>query len=142
MLLSSIIMVVCICSPVGRFLADGRPVAVMFNLWLLMPQGAHMFAPWPLFAILLLSITTNIFTAFLYKKRMLQVRLLIFSCLLIVGYALAFVALFFTLQNRLNADCQISWPLSLPIVSLILNVLSIKFILKDEHLVRSLDRLR
>ena len=81
-------------------------------------------------------------TIFLFRNRILQIRMTIFNSLLLVGYYLAFVAFLFVFRSRLDASFHLSWGLCLPFVSLVLNYLAIRAIGKDEVLVRAADRLR
>lgn len=81
-------------------------------------------------------------TVFLYKKRVLQIRLSFINMILMVGY---YVILFITVihgANRLDADWSLNVVASFPLVCIILNWLAIRAIGKDEALVKSLNRLR
>ena len=80
-------------------------------------------------------------TIFLYKNRMLQIRMSIFNSLLLVGYYIAFFAFYFALKNDENLF-RIGWALCLPLVSIILNILAIRSIGRDEVMVKAADRLR
>ena len=77
----------------------------------------------------------------LYKHRMLQIRMSIFNSLLLVGYYIAFFAFYFALKNDENLF-RIGWALCLPLVSIILNILAIRSIGRDEVMVKAADRLR
>ena len=50
---------------------------------------------WGIFGILMLSALVAFATIFLYKNRMLQIRMSIFNSLLLVGYYIAFIAFYF-----------------------------------------------
>ena len=89
---------------------------------------------WGLFGILMLSTIVAFATIFLYKNRMLQIRMSIFNSLLLVGY-------YFALKNDENLF-RIGWALCLPLVSIILNILAIRSIGRDEVMVKAADRLR
>lgn len=84
----------------------------------------------------------SIIAIFLYKNRPAQIKLcytvlfvLIFSCLTI-GYDL------WTSVGNTEANIVYKIPMSFPILSIVLDILAINAIKKDEKLVRSLDRLR
>ena len=96
---------------------------------------------WGLFGILMLSTIVAFATIFLYKNRMLQIRMSIFNSLLLVGYYIAFFAFYFALKNDENLF-RIGWALCLPLVSIILNILAIRSIGRDEVMVKAADRLR
>jgi len=66
----------------------------------------------------------------------------VFSTILLVGYYIAFLVFVYMLKGDLEASFQIGWALCLPLVSIILNYLAFRAILKDEVMVRAADRLR
>lgn len=96
---------------------------------------------WGLFGILLLGTMVALATVLLYKNRMLQIRMTIFNSLLLVGYYISFVAFYFALKSEMTLF-RISWALCLPLVAIILNVLAIRAIGRDEVMVKAADRLR
>ena len=82
-------------------------------------------------------------TIFLYKKRILQIRLCVFNALLILGFYGFFAFLIYSLKGDMEgASVSVKIALSFPLVNLILDYLAIRNIGADEALVRSLDRLR
>lgn len=84
----------------------------------------------------------SLVTIFLYKKRILQMRL---CSLNIVINALTMVAsgLFLYLAHAAGADdLKFYWPTVIMPINIILLYLAVRAIGKDEALVRSLDRLR
>ncbi|MDR3061646.1 MAG: DUF4293 domain-containing protein [Dysgonamonadaceae bacterium] len=78
----------------------------------------------------------SIITLFYYKKRSLQVKLCYFLLFLLIAI-LTFIGIVFG-ANALSLKFQVI----IPLVALVLDVLAIQRIKKDEKLVRSLDRLR
>jgi uncharacterized membrane protein len=105
-----------------------------------LPDGTKDYAPWALFAILLVVAILSFVTIFLFKKRMLQIRLTIFSSVVLIGYYLALVAMVFMLAD--DTSFTPSWSVCLPFVAIILNWLAIRGIGADEALVKAYDRLR
>ena len=91
---------------------------------------------WGIFGILMLSALVAFATIFLYK-----IRMSIFNSLLLVGYYIAFIAFYFALKSDANLF-RIGWALCLPLVSIVLNVLAIRAIGRDEVMVKAADRLR
>lgn len=84
-------------------------------------------------------------TIFMYKRRKLQVKLIRFNLLLNIVYlALIFFYYVPELESLTMTDADyIREPgIYLPIVSALFLVLANRFIMKDEKLVRSADRLR
>lgn len=78
---------------------------------------------------------------FLFKKRMLQVRICIFNFVLMLGYyALLGMYLWFAKQHGL--EWYLNWTAALPLVSVILTFMAMRRISADEALVRAADRIR
>lgn len=81
-------------------------------------------------------------TIFLYKKRMLQVRLTVFNMICMVG---AMGLIYYSISSQaseLNAITSYSLINAFPLVALVLSYLAIREIGKDEALIRSMDRIR
>ena len=140
LLVVTILMVICMCSPVGSIIASTNEISEFGNLCITLPDGTKDYAPWALFAILLVVAALSFGTIFLFKKRMLQIRLTIFSSVVLIGYYLALVAYLFMLAE--DTTFSASWTICLPFAALILNWLAIRGIGADEALVKAYDRLR
>lgn len=136
----TILMIVCMCNPVGSIIASTNEISEFGNLSITLPDGTKDYATWALFAILMVVAILSFTTIFLFKKRMLQIRLTIFSSVVLIGYYLALVAYIFMLAE--NTTFTPSWLICLPFVSIILNWLAIRGIGADEALVKAYDRLR
>ncbi|MDR1984286.1 MAG: DUF4293 domain-containing protein [Prevotellaceae bacterium] len=80
-------------------------------------------------------------TIFLFKKRRKQIRLSIINSLLLLTLQIVVV---FTLINISNENVTINYSASdiSPAISLILTILAIRFILKDEMKIRAYNRIR
>jgi hypothetical protein len=87
-------------------------------------------------AILLL----HLIVLFSYKKRIRQIRILVFTMVLLAGL----FGLFFWYTRILIPDAMVSFKITtvFPVVALILDYLAIRGIGKDEALIRSLNRIR
>ena len=140
LLVVTILMVICMCSPVGSIIASTNEISEFGNLCITLPDGTKDYAPWALFAILLVVAALSFGTIFLFKKRMLQIRLTIFSSVMLIGYYLALVAYIFMLAEETIFSA--SWTICLPFAGIILNWLAIRGIGADEALVKAYDRLR
>lgn len=143
LLVVTILLVVAMCQPVGNFIgADGIATNVFKPLGVALADGSFH-STWGLFSILLLSAVIALCAIFLFRNRMLQVRMTIFSSILLIGYYVAFVVFMFVLQNDLDAmTFQLGWALCLPVVSIVLNYLAFRAIYRDELMVKAADRLR
>ena len=147
LLVVTILIIICLCSPVGSYIGSDYSVSALTNLCLTMADGTKDYAPWALFVILLVVAVLAFGTIFLFKKRMLpdkrmlQIRLTIFSTILLIGYYATLVTFIFMLKEE-SMTFSPSWTVCLPLVAIILNWLAIRAIGKDEVLVKAYDRLR
>ena len=97
---------------------------------------------WILFAECSLTALLSLVTIFLYKKRKLQIKF----CYGILGLLiLSYLIIFFNFwlpNNTSDAIVAFKVPVVFPFFAIILDILAIRAIRKDESLVRSLNRLR
>ncbi len=92
-----------------------------------------------LFGVILII---GLISIFLFKNRMLQMRLSIINIMLMLGsYGLAYYYLFIAF-NELDADLHFSFVGTFPLISAILTYMAFRGIKKDEKLIKSLDRIR
>lgn len=96
--------------------------------------------------VVALATIIPLITIFLYKNRMLQIRLCAVELVLLLG-AQIFMALYYYLGNRMFEQLEfhtqgIRIAIIFPLVAIILDYLALRAIFKDEMLVRSLDRIR
>ncbi|MDR0543704.1 MAG: DUF4293 domain-containing protein [Dysgonamonadaceae bacterium] len=89
-----------------------------------------------------LTVLLAIAAIFLYKRRQLQIK----WCYAILILQMALFASFFLIVPKATGATLTAtdwnFPILFPFISLVLDVLAIRAIKKDEKLVRSLDRLR
>lgn len=97
----------------------------------------------PLLIISSAVVGLSIFAIFSYKNRILQVRLVRFTMLLSM---LLIVGIFFLYPNIIAKTTEYASEFEMgayiPIINLLFLFLANRYILKDERLVRSMDRLR
>ncbi len=142
LLIVTILLVVAICLPTGQFIGENGISYVFKPLGITLENG-ELQTTWGLLAILLLSAVVSLCSIFLYRNRMLQIRMTIFSSLLLIGFYIVFAVFWFVMKGKLGAaSFQIGWALSLPAVCIILNYLAFRAIYRDEVMVRAADRLR
>lgn len=79
---------------------------------------------------------------FLYKKRLLQARLNIFTIMLCLGYYGVLAIYIYLAKMVMGAEWYILPWAAIPLVCLVLTVMATRRILKDEAMVRAADRLR
>ncbi len=140
LLIVAILSVIVISNPVGSFVGTDNTITEFTNLSLVYQDGAENYEPWALFAIQILSAIISLVTIFLYRKRMLQIRLSIFNIILEIGYYATIVTFVYMLKGE--ATFVPSWIVCLPFAGIVFNWLAIRAIGKDEMLVRAYEKLR
>ncbi|HQB27976.1 MAG TPA: DUF4293 domain-containing protein [Paludibacter sp.] len=97
---------------------------------------------WMLTALMVMIPSLALITIFLFKKRFLQIRLIIFNIVLMAGYYGMLFIYLWQYGKSLSAKLFVEIPSAFPLVCIILNILAIRAIARDEALIRSLNRLR
>jgi hypothetical protein len=117
----------------------------VFGLNTVAPPYELVFSTWPLLFLTAVISILSLIIIFMYKKRILQMRISVFNSLLIIGLCCMFGFYFWQFKKSPELPDMILnikvWT-AFPIVSLIFNYLAIRSIGIDEALVRSLNRLR
>jgi len=101
-----------------------------------------LFKAYPV-AILLAVIVLNVLvTIFSYKKRMRQIRLIVFNIFCMLGLV---GLVYYNVNSQvesMHAIANYSLINAFPLVSIVLSYLAIRHIGKDEAMIRSMDRIR
>jgi len=148
--LVAVLSILGLCLPIGKFYQGTHTVAT-YNNFVLIPSEDYGQAfstinlgPIALGVLLIIVALITLMSIMLYRHRMRQLRLTIFSTILLVGYVAyyAFLTWKYTLAVNPDTTYHLRIAAVLPVVSIILNCLAIHGIRRDEALVRSLDRLR
>ena len=140
LLIVAILSVIVMSNPIGSFIAADNSIVEFTNLSLIDQSGVEDYKPWALFAILMISAIISLITIFLYRKRMLQIRLTLFNIILAIGYYVTLVTFVFMLKGE--STFVPSWMVCIPFVGIVLDWLAIRAIGKDEMLVKAYERLR
>ncbi|MFO8002570.1 MAG: DUF4293 domain-containing protein [Marinilabilia sp.] len=109
------------------------------------PDGAKelMVPGWALAILTVLTTALSLVSIFLYKKRMVQIRICALNLGLLLGLSAMIYYMGRTGANEMDAtDLSFNWPLVLPLVAMILVYLALRAIGKDEALVKSMNRIR
>ena len=144
----TLLMVVTLIFPLVFIAVDGQQVNLS-AFAISDAEGVLSHASAWLGGVLALATLLPFVTIFLYKNRPLQIRLCGVECVLLIG-AVALVGAFtYVVCNNIFTEFGITWSnivfrfgVLMPIVSVVLTVLAMRAILRDELLVRSLDRIR
>lgn len=104
--------------------------------------NALVMPAYALMALLITNLLLLFVTIFLYKKRILQIRLCGMGLALLAGLSGMIFYWGKTASKELGAELSFSWAIVLPIIALVLVFLAMKAIGKDEALIRWIDRIR
>lgn len=97
---------------------------------------------WGLLVTTILIPVLALIDIFLYKKRLLQARLNIFTVMLCLGYYGVLAIYIWQAILALGVDWHILPSACIPLVCFVLTLMATRRILKDEALVRAADRIR
>lgn len=141
LLIVTILLICTLFLPIGYFV-DGEMASHPFRALGVKTIPDQPIETWGLFALLFLSTIVSVATIFLFKNRILQIRMTTFNCLLIVGFYIVYGFFVYMITKEIDLTFRLAMGLSLPLISLILNYLAIRAIGKDEFLVKAADRIR
>ena len=104
--------------------------------------GAPIQGVWGLLVTTILIPLFALIDIFLYRKRILQARLNIFTVMLCLGYYGVLAIYIWLAKMSLGVEWHILPYASFPLVCFVLTLMATRRILKDEALVRAADRIR
>lgn len=141
LLLAAAAMLVASVTPLVFFMHQGDKV--VFEAMGVYLNGELNDSTWGLFLLSMVSSVLSLLTVFLYKQRMLQIRLSIFNVVCMIGFYLYFGFILYKLYPVENLLFQkVGVGVIMPVIAIILTILAIRKIGADEALIRSLHRLR
>ena len=141
-LLAIVILGITLCfQPVLQFVSPEEAAELqVYELSAL--GGAPLQGVWGLLLTTMLIPLLALIDIFLYKKRVLQARLNIFTAMLCLGYYGVLAIYVWQAKLALGTDWHILPWAAIPLVCFVLTLMATRRILKDEALVRAADRLR
>lgn len=131
--------------PFTTYMVEPQMVKYLFMATGLSSEGItaeSIYSTWPLLVLLIIVFTIPFLTIFLFKKRMIQIRLCIINTVLLLGLQGLLYYYVNAVSKLLQASPTYSIIFIFPLISAILTFLALRAIAKDEALIRSLDRLR
>ncbi len=143
--IATFLLVLVFSNPIAQLIVNDSLFLTQWHhkIVAISPELFTPYSTWPVTVLLSVIVLLQLFAIFLFKKRQLQIRLCIFSILLLVG--LTGLIYFFTYSTLSGLDGKksvILWPFICPLIAAVLNFLALKAIQKDDNLVRSYDRIR
>ena len=117
--------------------------ATELHIWMLTPLGgAPLQGLWGMTLATALIPLLALVDIFLYRKRILQARLNIFTVLLCLGWYGVLALYIWLAVISMGVEWHLTPWASLPLICMILTLMATRAILRDEALVRAADRIR
>ena len=142
LLLATIILVLILFLPIASMVdAQANGFSYLFY-GVVDSSNTTVIIDYPLAIILVMMPFLNLIAIFLFKTRILQMRICIFNILLMLG-SLALIWFYsYEAENVLFVDTYFSYPVVFPLVAAIFTFMAFRGIRKDEILVKSANRIR
>ncbi len=142
LLLAGILMSLLLLKPLAFFQAPEDSYNFYVSGVQAVSSGSIIYPSWGLFVIDALVVLFSFITIFLFKKRILQIRITIFNMLVTIGFVLYAVLVAWQFTTTHQASFGLKFWCALPLITLICQYLAIRNIGADEALVRASNRLR
>lgn len=124
----------------GTFYGDGQEV-ILRSFGVTDAATGEGFRTLPLAILVGISALLPFVNIFLYKNRWLQLRLCFAETVLLLG-SQGFIVFYILRCAASSATWKFGVPAAFPLAALVLTILAIRSIVRDDRLVKSLDRLR
>lgn len=143
LLAAAVIQIIFITLPLSNFLLENNDTIQLYSYGYKQSNNDLLFRTTPLLILCIIILLLTLLDIFLYKKRILQIRICIYNMLLNVGLIglLAYSISGFLKDYPVIARSY-SATLAIPVASIILLFLAFRGIRKDELLVKAYERLR
>lgn len=142
LLLVAGLMLAILFVPLATF-AGGGAEFVFKALGIVEKESQQVFFDtWPVLIPAVAVVVNALTTIFLYKKRPLQIKLASSNIILILAFFCAFFYYAWDFMKLYSCQIKPGFFLALPLIALVLNLLAVKAIKKDEDMIKSLNRIR
>lgn len=101
-----------------------------------------VFSTWPLMLLIALTTLVSLVSIFLYKNRFTQIRICGLNIVLLAGLTGLSLYTLHSLASSIEGSLSYTFAIFLPLIGIVLTILAIRAIGRDEALIRSVDRLR
>lgn len=140
LLLASILMVATAFCPLIELVNENASFSATFHSFGI---GAD-FPTWGVLIFAVISALLAFINIFFYKKRKLQINIGYMTALSIIIYYVTSMVYINSFMGKIDSSytLNVQFGIILPVIALVLDLLAISRIKKDEKLVKSLDRIR
>jgi hypothetical protein len=143
LLVVTILLASVFAYPYAELLSSGGQLFIFnFNgLSIESEEGMYLLTIPPMILLAIITLVSFV-TIFLYKKRVLQMRLNSFNIILMLGYMGLNYYYIHNFSRQLEGVVSYQITAIFPFVAAVITYLAIRAIGKDEALIRSMDRIR
>ncbi|HDR90369.1 MAG TPA: DUF4293 family protein [Bacteroidetes bacterium] len=142
LLLAAALIISMFNFPLAYFMTESGEVHVLKITGIFSWDGTQQMNTLPLLILFGLSGTLLLVDIFLYKRRVLQMRVAVYVILILLGGTGLMAYYIWLGQKELQADWTLKVAFVFPVVSAVLTFLAFRNIRKDEALVRAYERIR
>ena len=139
-------MVFLIVLPVAEIAISGGEIVIYYNYGIKRYVAENTNIIFYTFPVTILTCVIGVISfinIFFYSNRNLQMRICLYNILLLIGLMVLIYFYFVVIRKKLNiSEHTFKISIVFPIISVILTLLSLKGIRRDEALVKSYERLR
>jgi hypothetical protein len=137
------VLVAFIFSPIAIFFNASAGLYTFDVFGVSNEQGEVMRSSYPLLILFVAIALLAFISIFLYKKRVMQMRILIYNIILLFLSSGLIYFYFYQFSNGFDVtDYTLKVGVVLPLIAIILTFMAYRNIRKDELLIRSMDRIR
>jgi hypothetical protein len=143
LLIADLLIASLFIAPLAEFAGkDGRIFLLTINGVFVEASKEIISRSWPLFILVCLILILLTLTIFQYKNRIRQKNLSYLTVFLLIGLTAAICFFIWRNDTMLEGTYALKIYFTFPPISAIFIFLAIRGIAKDEHLVKSIDRIR
>ncbi len=140
LLISAILLLILLWTPLAILQIDENTFYEVYTKgYIFENEVQYSYSLWIFNAI---TVLMAIITIFLYKNRILQMRICIYNFILLLGLQGVVAYTIYATASNLKAEIFLQYAAILPILSAILHLIAFRYIKRDEELVKAADRIR
>ncbi len=140
LLISAILLLILLWAPLAILQIDENTFYEIYTKgYVFENEMQYSYSLWIFNAI---TILIAFITIFLYKNRILQMRICMYNFILLLGLQGVIAYTVYATASNLKAEVFLQYAAVLPVVAAILHLIAFKYIKRDEELVKAADRIR
>ncbi|MBA7516711.1 hypothetical protein ES705_08759 [subsurface metagenome] len=145
LLAASILSIIFVFHPLSRMILAGGISATFYTYALnnsTVPYEA-IYHTFPIVVLAVLTTLLNLIAIFIYKRRVLQMRICVYNILLTIGMIVLIFYYYFVFKSKLDVRTHaFSYSILFPFINVILIFQAFRGIRRDDLLLKSYNRLR